>query len=265
MDSTGGIRFVTTDGRTGNATKIPVGTSTRRSTFAVSPDNRRIAVVVGDYSSSGVSLRLYVEDVIGGGHHIDLYKQAGSFGLWPIGWHGGMLVLAQVPACRPGQAVECCGTYMGPGPALAQPLELHVVDATTAARRFTIGGAGCTIAGPSTRAGTPCLTSSKTVRILDWAGVPLRTVSVTGDGPFYLSPNGAHLAYQPYDEATTWVEGFNPLAMASCGWVDDTHIMSPGKDVGGLWDGKVGDITTGTMYDPKSLLGTCAGNVPGGL
>jgi hypothetical protein len=139
------------------------------------------------------------------------------------------------------------------------------VDAATAARRSTIGGLSCTLAGPSTRAGTPCSTSNNSVRILDWAGVTVRTVAVTGSGPFYLSADGSHLAYQS-DDATTTIEGLSPVFMPSCGWIDPTHILSPGFDVdGGFGTGKIGDITTGDVVDPRDLHGTCAGNVPGGL
>ena len=120
------------------------------------------------------------------------------------------------------------------------------------------------IAGPSTQHGTPCRASSNSVRILDWAGGTVRSVAVTGDGPFYLSPDGLHLMYQS-DESTTVIEGIGSRATATCGWVDNTHIASPGRFVNGFWDGTVVDITTGSIYDPKSLLGTCAGNVPGGL
>src|ERR1700730_6699650 len=135
MDAQGVVRFLTVQGETGRATTVPTGGS-RRSTFAVSPDDQRIAVVVSDLPSACVALRLYVEDLNGGTNHVDIFSSSGPTGLWPIGWHGANIVAARVPACAPGGGPFCCG-----------PSELHVVDAATAERRFTVGSATCTITG----------------------------------------------------------------------------------------------------------------------
>src|SRR6195256_4883124 len=56
MDAQGVVRFLTVQGETGRATTVPTGGG-RRSTFAVSPDDHRIAVVVSDYTSNGVALK----------------------------------------------------------------------------------------------------------------------------------------------------------------------------------------------------------------
>ncbi len=95
MDAQGVVRFLSPDGSTGQATTVPVGTASRRSMFAVSPDDQRIAVIVDDFNSSGATTRLYVENLNGGGNHLDLFSQSVGFTLWPIGWHGtNNLVLA---------------------------------------------------------------------------------------------------------------------------------------------------------------------------
>src|SRR5207249_654951 len=122
MDAQGVVRFLAPDGTTGRATSVPAPTASRRAMFTVSPDDRRIAVVVNDYTASGASTKLYVEDLSGAGNHIDTFSQSGSRTLWPVGWHGtNNLVVAVVASCTSGGGPFCCG-----------PLELHVVDPATA-------------------------------------------------------------------------------------------------------------------------------------
>src|SRR2546430_16261758 len=88
MDAQGVIRFLAPNGDTGRATSVPAPTASRRSMFAVSPDDQRIAVIVDDFTSAGAATRLYVEDLNGGGNHLDLVSQSGAYTLWPVGWHG---------------------------------------------------------------------------------------------------------------------------------------------------------------------------------
>src|ERR1700730_789660 len=68
MDGQGGVRFLAPSGATGRASTVPIG-SQRRSMFTVSPDDKRIAVVVSDFTSTGVAISLYVEDLAGAAHH----------------------------------------------------------------------------------------------------------------------------------------------------------------------------------------------------
>src|SRR2546429_204782 len=105
-------------GDSGRATTVPAGTASRRSMFAVSPDDQRIAVIVDDFNSTGASTKLYVEDLDGGGNHLDLFSQTGARTLWPVGWHGtNNLVVAVVASGTQGGGPFCCG-----------PQELHVGD-----------------------------------------------------------------------------------------------------------------------------------------
>ena len=98
------------------------------SSFSVSPDDQKIAVLTEDVSSgTGISERLYVEDLHGGGHHLDIYttqvpKDKRGTTLWPMGWHAGALVLAVFPVC----------TFE---PAGLTPSDWHVSNATNATRR----------------------------------------------------------------------------------------------------------------------------------
>src|ERR1700694_524666 len=61
MDHLGIVRFLAPNGDTGRATSVPTGPG-RRSMFAVSPDDKQIAVIVRDFSAAGGSMKLYVDD-----------------------------------------------------------------------------------------------------------------------------------------------------------------------------------------------------------
>jgi hypothetical protein len=252
MDAQGVIRFLAPNGDTGRATTVPAGTGSRRSTFAVSPDDQRIAVVVIDFTSAGATTRLYVEDLNGGGNHIEPFSQSGAYTLWPTGWHGtNNLVLAKVPACTQGGGFGCCG-----------PQELHVVDPVTATHRFTIGGSGCVISGPPTPAGASCETGTSIASVYSWTAGLLRTYPIpgVGMGPIYLSPNGQHLALSANTGQTT-VEAAKTLNMTACGWIDDAHVLAGGD---AQQQPRVGDINSGNIV-PVAALGDCAGRLPGGL
>src|SRR5260370_24202110 len=99
MDAQGVVRFLTVQGESGRATTVPVGGG-RRSMFAVSPDDQRIAVIVSDFTSAGAAIKLYVEDLNGGSNHADIYSQSDAFSLWPISWpRSAKPVLPQATAC----------------------------------------------------------------------------------------------------------------------------------------------------------------------
>jgi hypothetical protein len=252
MDAQGVVRYLTVQGETGRATTVPTGGG-RRSMFAVSPDDQRIAVVVSDFTASGVAVKLYVEDLNGGTNHLDISSASGSYGLWPVGWHGtGNLVVAKVPACTQGGGPLCCG-----------PAELHVVDPATAIRRFTIGGPSCTIAGSASPAGAVCEgTTFAQANVVDWTGKTVRSFAVQGPTPAYLSPDGTIVALTQFSNGTTVFNGSSKkLALTTCGWIDSTHVIA-GGDV--QQQPRIGNLTTGAIV-PVAAQGTCAGRLPGGL
>ncbi|MGH7763966.1 MAG: hypothetical protein ACREOM_06070, partial [Candidatus Dormibacteraceae bacterium] len=253
MDGQGVVRFLAPNGDTGRATSVPVG-SARRSMFAVSPDDQRIAVVVADFNATGAATRLYVEDLNGGGNHIELFTQGGAYTLWPIGWRGTTsLVVAKVPACSQGGGPLCCG-----------PQELHVVDPTTAVRRFTIGGATCVIAGAASPAGAVCEDTAgfSKATVLTWTATAVRSIGVSGPTPAYLSPDGNRVALTLFSNGTTSINGADrTLAMQACGWIDDTHILAGGD---AQQQPRVGDVSTGAVV-PVAAQGLCGGRLPGGL
>ncbi len=251
MDAQGVVRFMTVQGETGRATTVPVGGG-RRSMFAVSPDDQRIAVVVADFTASGVSLRLYVEDLNGGTNHVEIFNSTGAFGLWPIGWHGtDNLVVAKVPSCAQGGGQFCCG-----------PLELHVVDPASAVRRYTLGGPDCIIAGAPSPAGVACEVTAgyTTLRKLGWTAGVLSTFAINGAAPAYVSPDGQVVALV-VGSTTKFQGATKTLNMQACGWIDSTHVIS-GGDV--QQQPRIGNVTTGAVV-PVAAQGTCAGRLPGGL
>ena len=249
MDAQGIIRFLTPSGATGRATSVPVG-SQRRSMFAVSADDKLIAVVVSDFSASGAALSLYVEDLNGGGHHKVIYTSKGAFGLWPTGWHGGSLVVAKVPSCTQGGGPFCCG-----------PQELHVVDSSTALRKSTLGSAGCVIAGPPSSAGAVCETGVQ-ANVMDWTGTTTRSFSIQGPTLAYLSPNGNQAAMVSGGE--TVVEGsLATFGMPVCGWIDSTRLLEAGGPSTGTFP-SVADIVANSV-NGVGAEGDCAGRIPGGL
>lgn len=250
MDAQGVVRFLTVQGDSGRATNVPTGGG-RRSMFAVSPDDQRIAVIVNDYTASGVSIKLYIEDLNGGTNRTQSYAQSGAFGLWPIGWHGtDSLVVAKVPACTQGGGPFCCG-----------PVELHVVDPATFDRRFTVGGASCVITGAPSPAGAVCEDMNyKQAFVVDWTGATQRSFAVTGPTSAFLSPNGSVVALVS-GTTTTFKGASKTLNMQACGWIDATHVIS-GGDV--QQQPRIGNVGSGGVV-PVSAQGICAGRLPGGL
>jgi hypothetical protein len=250
MDGQGTVYYLSPSGETGKATSVPAGTASRRAMFAVSPDDQRIAVIVNDYSSSGASTRLYVED-LGGANHVEVYSQTGAKTLWPIGWHGtNNLVVAVVPSCTQGGGPFCCGIQ-----------ELHVVDPATAARRFTIGNVtSCPIVGPASPAGDICWDGSQS-KVLNWTAATVRTYPQAGPALQFLSPNGSQVAV--VDNVGTTIQG-KQISMAglfACGWIDDLHVLAGGDS---QHQPRVGDLNGGSQI-PVAAQGDCAGRLPGGL
>jgi hypothetical protein len=251
LDAQGNVNFLAPNGETGHATRVPSGGQTR-SMFAVSPDDRRIAVVEDTFTASGATTVLYVEDLNGATNHVQIFSETGGSSLWPLGWHGATnLVLAKVPSCT-----------QGGGPFSYGPQELHVVDPATAVRRVTIGGPDCIIASAPTPAGALCESAAIDFKVYDWGGqlIKQEPSGLTTQVPVYLSPNGQHVAVT--DGTTTHLQyEQGSLAMSVCGWIDDTHILDGGDT---QHQPRVGTIGSGSIV-PVAAQGVCAGRIPGGL
>jgi hypothetical protein len=255
------IRYITPSGQSGDATTVP-GSATLISFFSVSPDDQRIAVVVEDLSAaSTISLRLYVEDLSGGGHHADIYSTTTPNGktattLWPMGWHEGLLVLALVTAC----------TFE---PAGLAPSEWHVSDAVTAARRVTIGG-NCILSYWPSPAGVACVDNGTNLQATayDWTGKVTASIPVTSsDYQSGLSPSGAHVFFAtghgvgapaPSTRVFTVGAGQSGGTVAghsACLFIDEGHLLAPDAVIS----------SPSGAVKPLPAGGICAGRFPGGL
>lgn len=255
MDVQGVVHFLAPNGDTGRATTVPAGNASRRSMFAVSPDDQRIAVIVVDFTSNGASTRLYAEDLNGSGNHLDLFSETGAYSLWPTGWHGlNNLVLAKVPSCTQGGGPFCCG-----------PLEYHVVDPATAVRRFTIGSMStCRVAGSPSPSGVVCEDTATFTKatVLDWTSNTIRSVSISGATPAYLSPGGAQVGLANNGQTTIAITGSTfSIGLEACEWIDETHLLSAGSP---QKQAAIARVPDGGMV-PVPALGDCGGRLPGGL
>ena len=254
MDAQGVVRFIAPSGDSGRATTVPAGSASRRSMFAVSPDDQRIAVIVDDYTASGASTRLYVEDLNGGGNHLDLFSENGARTLWPVGWHGtNNLVVGVVPSCAQGGGPFCCGVQ-----------ELHVVDPATATRRFTIGNSSsCVIAGSPSPAGAICENNSTYMQatVLNWTAGTVRSLAINGPTFAYLSPGGGMVAFVDNTGTSFTIGAASIRGMFACAWIDEEHVISGGDP---QHQPRVATVTTGALV-PVAAQGDCGGRLPGGL
>jgi hypothetical protein len=233
------------------------------SSFSVSPDDQRIAVVVEDFSSlPAIRLQLYVED-LGGGNHTVIYTTTldsspkNRANLWPIGWHEGSLVLAVVSAC----------TFQ-PVP---WPIAWHIVDAGTAIRQVSIGTTTCLPGWWPSAAGLACFDYAKSqANLYDWTGRVTATVATNAGGSPAMSPSAAFLSVtdggglgDPSPMTSVYkVSGGAPMtfpgAMA-CLWIDETAMLAPGAVI---------QYPSGKVVNFPATPGSasrCAGRFPGGL
>jgi hypothetical protein len=267
------IRYMTPDGLVGDSTTVPGGPTTV-SFFAVSPDNQRIAVAVEDLSAaSTIGLRLYVEDVTGGGHHIDTFattisKAGGGMTLWPMGWHQGAIVLAVVVACSPSPVTA--------------PSEWHVVDAVSATRLATLPGTKIRCLGGfwQSPAGVACSVDNTTF-VSDWSGRALaQYMYAIPPTQAQLSPSNTSAALD-YNGPDGWggdgvhtsVINLGQRGMTimpgheSCLWIDDNTLLAPDAVIAyqsGL-PPPGGSITVTANVTALPAAGQCVGRFPGGL
>lgn len=203
-----------------------------------------------DFTSNGATTKLYVEDLNGGGNHLETFNDSGAYTLWATGWHGtNNLVVAKVPACA-----------QGGGPFSAGPQEFHVVDPATAIRRFTVGGPTCIVAGAPSPAGVVC-ESDVQASAVNWTGATIRSFSIQGKTFAHLSPNGSLVAIASGNDTVIQESSRTFPMMQACGWIDDTHVFSGGDT---QRQPRIGDVTSGNLT-PIGAQGDCAGRIPGGL
>ena len=261
------IRMVVPPSSATDVTTVP-NSSSMVSFFSVSPDDQRIAVVVMDVSSATtISLRLYVEDLHGGGNHADIYstvenRSKAATSLWPEGWHQGLLVLAVVTACT----FEPVGLY---------PSEWHVSNATTAVRVATIKGVNCVLGSAPSPAGVGCTDANGVTTLYDWSN---KVLAATGPGTQFtgqdtgLSPKGQSIYFATTGlapPATRLVQlGPGPYASvdghSACSWIDEDHLLAPDAVIQFPAE-TPGNVPVNAPVMPLGQAGVCAGRFPGSL
>jgi hypothetical protein len=252
------IRSITPSGLTADVTTVPGGPNIV-SLFSVSPDNQRIAVVVEDFSAlPAIGLQLYVEDLVGGGHHVVTYTttfDARGANLWPLGWHKSSLVLLVVPACSQQHVLS--------------PIAWHVVDADTAARQISVGSSTCIPGWWPMPDMLSCYdTAKKKINLYDWTGALGGTVAIDPGSPT-VGPNGLTVAVSNGGgvgdtSPTTVIQLANnggvyqPVTVkgaAACLWIDQFALLAPGAVI---------QNGSGAII-PQTPGSRCAGRFPGGL
>jgi hypothetical protein len=265
------IRMVVAPSGATDVTTVPGGPTTI-SFFSVSPDDARIAVVVEDLSAATtIKLRLYVEDLHGGGHHANIYSTTqpkGKLGttIWPMGWHQGALVLAIVTAC----------TFE---PAGLAPSEWHVSSATTAVRIATIRQNNCILSSWPSPAGVGCINAQGATTLYNWAGkVTAGTgppTAASGYALTGLSPSGNSVFFAagagigaPATATQILQLGPGPYATvpghSACTWIDEDHLLAPDAVIQFPAE-TPGNVQVQATITQLAASGVCAGRFPGGL
>jgi hypothetical protein len=266
LDGDSAIHYLRPDGRTGLVTTLTLAVN-QVAAFAVSPDDRRIAVSILDFTRYPVSTRLYVEDVTGHTNHLELFASS-TVEEWPVGWHGGRLVMALGLNVPPQNLYE--GFMRGRG--------YHVVDAQTGARLLSLcsGGDG---GGPESPAGFVCLRYPN-ASVISWEGTSWpapKDGSCAMWGP--LSPTGlmanritttpsggcrGNAALFLIDRnGTAYPQPNLPREAAPLGWIDARHLLLSADSAPNQLS--VVDTVTGDVATINGASGFFAAALPGGL
>ena len=92
LDGDTDVRYIAVDGSSGLIKRLPV-TRLQHGSFAVTADNRQMAVSILDYNTKPYTLRVYLEDIGDGGRHEEILTSTTRYE-WVIGWAGDRLVFA---------------------------------------------------------------------------------------------------------------------------------------------------------------------------
>ena len=258
-----------------------------RAAFAVSPDNRMVAVALIDFRDSTNSV-LYVEP-LGGGPRINLTTPVVGLA-WPIGWRDGKVILAT--------GYPSVYVFTNPYGALAYAL----LDPTPGAQPNVISPRACVPIGLVSAGGTACYDVGVTrcfARVgwqgnnlcywrLDWAGrqttfsLPhvIPAAPTSGDAAA-LSPDGKAIITSRLFFATAsggkaccakLVPAQGALeADRDVGWIDATHIAwsfathdgTSGRGIIDLGSGSAG--ATNVVISGPTVTGHLVATLPGGL
>ena len=274
LDGDATVRWLDSGGNSQTVAATIPGTATAHASFAVSPDDSRIAVSVIDYASQQPSVRLLVGPL--GGKLTQIFFSTSDF-VWPIGWHAGDLVLATQNRAPFAQSEVLFNPYAA--------RSFHLADPANANRLGTIGNPevfdGCWPTGVLTVAGTACYIStafggqSGGYAILNWLGNRyLQPVAASWNATASVAPAPAATSVivcceqnRDYGRFLLSGEGgpsVTPLTGTrsewAC-WIDQNHVLSGTADPAALGQSAMMDLNSRHVV-PVGGRGFCAGVLP---
>jgi len=224
------VRYLTPRGETGSITRVTLAPN-QQAGISVSPDDRRIAVAILNYTPPPGSqtvvnpptydgMRLYVEDLHGGGHHADIFAST-EVAEFPIGWINGRLVMAvSSPVCCQLLAINPYGAT-----------SYHVIDPANGVRLADLCPNSLGPVGPVEPIGTACWDDHAEPRYQRWDGSPFPTPTAM-TSPFQylnaLSPDGTRVAAGGAQiRILRGGQGDDQLGEGGFvyGWLDDSHLI----------------------------------------
>lgn len=242
LDGDTDIRWLSPDGSTGLVKSIPAG-STNDLAFAVSPDDRSIAVTVisRDLDPAAVAARTYVEDLSDGSGHRELSSTRGLQSMdWVVGWHGGSIVEAGGDlGCDASFGAQCVTSY-------------RLVSAATGTTPAGLCAPASGLAGFTTPTGLPAAAgvayadvlaasnpsgpSVGTIFAVDWIGhhhvfAARDSSAANALNGCFLSPDGSRMACISNDNQAIELlgpgGGITDLGFdyRILGWLDATHLL----------------------------------------
>ncbi len=248
LDGDTDIRSLSPTGATALVKTIAQGSSSILA-FAVSPDDRRIAVSLINQASdpNKDSGRGYVEDVADTANHVDLFSNTAADAFrWPVGWHGSAIVDAVGSNCGGygnAGAGGCVNSYhlvsSADGTRVATVCEGPATQPANAT--INVSPNGLPVSGGVACVKTfyyndPTATNAGYMLAVDWTGhtTTLATADKTGQLPYgdcYLAPGAAQMACTANSsQALTLIAaGASPHNLGRrynvLGWMDTTHLL----------------------------------------
>jgi len=278
LDGDRRVRSLAPDGAVALVTTVP-GNAHAHATFAVSPDDHRIAVGVLTYSDAYISAngtririhngatttRIYVQDlicghpgaIVRGCHSVEIFRSRSAYE-WPVAWHDGALALAvaQLPGTQSNS----------PNPYFAYD-GYHVVDASSGRRLAALcpgrNNDQIFAYGPLVPAGTLCIRGASQVPYVDdWTGGRRRLPGAPTSYTAVLAPDGRRFADVDSGghiviEAADGARAVTGLKASPLGWIDPTHLVADsGADSGPdrVLDLRTGAVSTINLRPPHPLF-----------
>jgi hypothetical protein len=255
LDGDSSLKSLSPDGRIALVRDMP-GNDHVRATFAVSPDDRQIAISTIDYGTKPPLLRLSVED-LKGGNRIEILSSSSRY-VWPVAWTQGKLVVA-VGDASPGPVARgdfhpWCAASFGACVAENPYAATHgyqLLDPIDGRLLATLAPGECHAIGLLNRAGTLCSESrdpgglitptyecrpelTTCLRQVDWTGTITEWTTIATVWFGALNPSATHMAgccnvnslilYFPRSTGG----GTRRLGDAAqpLWWMDDNHLVS---------------------------------------